>query len=243
MKKILITRPADVAAKMAERLKEYRFDCVLDPMLIAQPLENATFMERMAEDGYIFTSPRAVKYFAEIADHFHHHMPAYCVGEKTATMAKRVGFTNVKNGQGGADELAALINENCQTGARLLHPCGEHVEDGFYETLKQAGLNVAPLQIYSMKQAPRMQEDALVEIRTDDVFAVVFFSKRTAEAFRALTKEHNLGQYIQNMHAVCISKAVADVLDQKEWLSVHTAQKKSEDGLIKALIDLREIKK
>lgn len=240
MKKVLITRPADVAAKMAERLLEHRFECVLDPMLIPQPLENVTFMERMAEDGYIFTSPRAVKYFAEIADHFHHHIPAYCVGPKTSQMAANVGFTNVKNAEGGANELALLINKNCASGARLLHPCGEHVADGFYETLRAAGLEVAPLRIYSMKKAPRMQEDALVEIRTDDIFAAVFFSVRTAEAFAALTQEHGLEDCIENMHAVCISQAVADKVGKQNWLSVNVAKHKTEDGLIEALMTLRE---
>ena len=240
MKKILITRPADVAAKMAERLLEQRFQCVLDPMLIAQPLENVTFLERMAEDGYIFTSPRAVKYFAEIADHFHHHIPVYCVGQKTANMAKRIGFTNIKAGNGGADELAKRVNENCKEGAQLLHPCGEHVEDGFYEALEKAGLKVAPLKIYSMKQAPRMQEDALVEIRTDDIFATVFFSARTAEAFKKLCAQHELEKYIANMHAVCISQAVMEKLNGQNWISVKVADKKTEDGLIDALIDLRE---
>lgn len=240
MKKILITRPADVAVKMAERLLEHRFECVLDPMLVPEPLENVTFMERMAEDGYIFTSPRAVKYFAEIADHFHHHIPAYCVGPKTSEMARNVGFTNVKDADGGANDLAVLINKNCASGARLLHPCGEHVANGFYETLKAANLEVAPLTIYSMAKAPRMQEDALVEIRTDDVFAAVFFSVRTAEAFGALAKEHGIEDCVENMHAVCISDAVADALGGQKWLSMNVADQKTEDGLIKALIKLRE---
>ncbi len=239
MKKVLITRPADVAQKMADRLVSNGIECVLDPMLIPVRADNVVFMDRHAEDGFIFTSPRAVEYFCDLSFQVNFDMPAYCVGEKTAQKAKDRGFENVTAGPGGSADLAKLIMEKAEPGARLMHPCGEHVEDNFYETLKEDGFIVAPLQVYRMDRAPRMQEDALVSIRTGDISSVVFFSKRTAAAFAALAEEHGVMDHMHDVNAICISDPVTEALKFADWKKILVSDEKTENGLIKKCIELK----
>lgn len=239
MKKILITRPADVAQKMADKLNEKGLPAVLDPMLIPVRTENVVFLDRHAEDGFVFTSPRAVKYFCDLSAHIDFSLPAYCVGPKTAQQAKACGFKTITTGPGNSKGLADVIINDCNDGARLMHPCGEHVEDEFYETLKEAGLILAPLTVYTMDMAPRMQEDALVSIRTDDILGVVFFSKRTAKSFVELAEQHKITDHIKNMTAICISEDVAGILDASKWNDIKVSASKTEDSLIESCIELK----
>ena len=240
MKKILVTRPIDVAKKMAEHLRSEGFECVLDPMLIPVRAENVTFMDRGAEDGFIFSSPRGVRYFVEAASNLNLDLPVWCVGDKTAEMARQNGFTNIHAGEGDSFDLADLIVAESKTPAKLLHPCGADVQNRFYKTLKTADIEVVPLQVYTMETAPRMQEDALVKIRTDDVYAVLFFSTRTAEALLKLAAQQHISSHTKNMIAVCIRQNVANALEAKDWSAIAVSQEKTEDSMIETLKQLKE---
>lgn len=238
MKKILITRPADVSLEFAGKIHDQGFEAVISPMLRPKALENVIFMERMAEDGFIFTSPRAVKYFADIGDHINKKLPVYCVGPKTEDAARNAGFQDIRTGSGGGQELAALLVKEYPNGAKMLHPCGEFVEDGFYKTLKDRNIEVAPLVVYTMEPIDKMTEDTLCELRTDDVLAAVFFSTRTAENFNHLVKLHGVGDHLAQMQAVCISKKVAEALDGDEWQNVIVSDRMNEAALLKSLNSL-----
>jgi|GEM_PF-1388748 uroporphyrinogen-III synthase len=235
MKKILITRPADVSREFADKIKSNGLEAVIAPMLRTKALENVIFMERMAEDGFIFTSPRAVKYFADIGDHINKKLPVYCVGPKTEHAARNAGFEDINTSSGGGQELASLLVKRYTEGAKLLHPCGEFVEDGFYKTLSKHDIEVAPLVVYTMEPIDKMTEDTLCEIRTDDILAAVFFSTRTAENFNHLVKLHGLEDHLQQMQAVCISKNVATALNQDNWQDVIVSDRMNEAALLKSL--------
>lgn len=239
MKKILITRPADVGKKMADRLTDQGFDCVMEPVLIPVRAQNVVYLDRHAEDGFVFTSPRAVEYFCDLSAKIDFAMPAYCVGPKTASRAKAAGFENVVEGKGGSRELAKMIIETAEGGARLIHPCGENVEDRFYETLKDAGFIIAPLCVYTMEVAPRMQEDALAEIRTEDISDVVFFSPRTARAFLQLANKHDVTEHLKQMRALCLSENVAASLNKNMWKDIGISNEKNEDSMVEYLCELK----
>ena len=238
MKKILITRPIDVCCDFAEKIKHQGFDAVLAPMLHTHPQENVVYLERQAEEAYVFTSPRAVKYFADIGARINKKLPVFCAGPKTEEAARNAGFTDIYTGAGGSFELAETITDAFPEGAVLLHPCGEHIEDDFHETLKERGFTVARLTVYTMEPVEKFPDDAVCEIRTDDVLAVVFFSKRTAENFNALVVKQDLKDHLKTMTAVCISKQVAGALHTDDWADIITSDRMTEDGVLQALSDL-----
>jgi hypothetical protein len=163
-----------------------------------------------------------------IGDAAHAIVPFYGQG-------MNAGFEDINTSSGGGQELASLLVKRYTEGAKLLHPCGEFVEDGFYKTLSKHDIEGAPLVVYTMEPIDKMTEDTLCEIRTDDILAAVFFSTRTAENFNHLVKLHGLEDHLQQMQAVCISKNVATALNQDNWQDVIVSDRMNEAALLKSL--------
>lgn len=112
---LLLTRPPADSRRLAALLPQ--IPSVIAPILQIVPVPHDA--ARLAEaEGLVFTSGHAVA-----AAGAGRGRPAFCVGPRTATLARNAGF-EVIEGAGTSDQLRGLI---AASGLRLLHPHGRHV--------------------------------------------------------------------------------------------------------------------
>lgn len=112
---LLLTRPAPDSARFAALLPE--FGAVISPILRIVPAPHDAARLARAE-GLVFTSGHAVAVAGPGRDR-----PAFCVGPRTAALARAAGFSVIE-GPGDADGLAAVLTAS---GLTLLHPHGRHL--------------------------------------------------------------------------------------------------------------------
>ena len=91
--KVLVTRPIEDGAKTAERLKKRGVDVVLAPVTAITSTGQAP--PSTPFDAVLISSANAIRHLPDDARTRLLHVPLFCVGEKTASVARSAGFTSV----------------------------------------------------------------------------------------------------------------------------------------------------
>lgn len=118
MRPLVIVRPEPGASATAAAAERAGLRPLVMPLFEVEPVEwRAPGTSRF--DGLLLTSANAVRSGGDELGRLR-DLPAYCVGESTAAVAREAGFSVAAVGEGGIDALLALI----PGGLRLLHLCG-----------------------------------------------------------------------------------------------------------------------
>ena len=88
--RILITRPREDAAALAEKLKARGHDVIVEPMLEIRPVAGAK-VDLQGVQAVVFSSANGVRAFALAESR--RDLPALCVGDTTAAAAREAGFS------------------------------------------------------------------------------------------------------------------------------------------------------
>ncbi|MEM9585568.1 MAG: uroporphyrinogen-III synthase [Pseudomonadota bacterium] len=216
---VLLTRPEVQARDFAGTLPS-RFEVVISPVLEIKFLPVATDVTSF--NAVVFTSQNGVLAFENAG--LEAGMPAFCVGDKTAALATRIGLKAVSAG-GNIDDLNALLEASSPNG-RFLHVKGVH-------TAGEVKGNVTRVTAYDQVALP-------LNTRVRDILAkpcevlVPLFSPRSAQLF-----QQQIDATVRSsLHAVCLSKSVASVLDPAIFASVHVSEKQTAQSIRDKLSDL-----
>ncbi|HLQ18424.1 MAG TPA: uroporphyrinogen-III synthase [Tabrizicola sp.] len=178
---VLVTRPRAEAEAFAASLQARfgdRIRSVVAPLLAPRFLTPV-----IPESGYaavIFTSAQAV----EAALRLNHPFPrlAWCVGRKTAEVARAAGFS-ARSAEGDAETLAKAILRDPPRG-RVLYLRGVDTRGNLLEILHNSGVATDDAIVYEQQQQPLTQE-AVSLLRAPLDTIVPLFSPRTATLFLA----------------------------------------------------------
>ncbi len=209
---VLVTRPADDGAALAERLERGGYEAMLAPVLMIEREELLDAAELDGVQAAVLTSARAAKAAAEDLDRSAlAAVTAYCVGDATARAAEVAGFGGTVSAQGAAQDLVSVIVQNLDpAGGRLAVLRGRDAALDLRLPLQETGFTVTSHRLYRAevaKHLPQRVVDAFVENR---VAAVLLLSKRSARRFGELLDKAGIGDTAGAAMAVCISKDVAD---------------------------------
>lgn len=167
---LLLTRPRAQAERFAEECRAAfgEVPVVISPILTIRYLE-APSLEEFA--GILLSSEHGARALGAGRG-----LRAWCVGDRTAEVARGIGFEAVSAG-GSADELVAMLLEAAPEG-RLLHAHGAHTRGNVAGRLQAAGLNVEVAEVYE-------QEPAALTVAARDALAsgavvLPMFSPRSA---------------------------------------------------------------
>jgi len=131
---ILVTRPKESAQAFIKELQAHGFETLAAPVLEIVPQD---FMppDVSKYGGLIFTSANAVRIFAAVNPA--RDIPAFCVGQDTASAARSFGYSILHNVNKGGKEMVGLIIDESDpaAGKPLLHVRGAHGRD----SLRNAG--------------------------------------------------------------------------------------------------------
>lgn len=228
---ILVTRPEPDASRTAARLAEMGHQALIGPLLVFEPVDNPKLPEGPF-DAIAVTSANAMR--ASVGVEAWKHLktvPVFAVGTRTAEAVQAAGFEKVVYSKGDAAELAALLRERLQPGARVLHLCGEQRAQEFSALLAPANISVVTLVLYRMRAATQFSADAAEAIAKERVQAVLHYSPRSAALFVTLMQRAGLSGKLPALRHLCLSDAVAAPL-LAAGASAQAARKPDENTLL-----------
>lgn len=198
---VLLTRPAAQSASFAQSLQAR----VEGLRVIVSPLMATVFhtvsLPKEPLQGVILTSQTG----AEAAGRLRTQLPdlAYCVGDRTAQVAREAGF-RVQSAQGDAEALLALIlREKPQA---LIHLRGREARGDLAQRLSAAGVFTQERVVYAQDTQP-LSDEAVAVLSGKAPVLVPLFSPRSAEILGAAWQ--GLATHAP-LVVVAISQAVAE---------------------------------
>lgn len=223
---ILITRPEPQASRFARllRAQDWVGRVHVSPLIEARDLPLQRPEGRF--QGLILTSETAARAAGRLTG-----LPslAWCVGDRTAQVARALGFQAV-SARGDADALVARILAERQPGP-LLYLHGRDTRGNVAERLNSAGTETYSALIYAQEPRPLTPRAGRL-IRGSDPLVLPVFSPRTAELLVA--EWRRLGGRAP-AHVVALSPAVARVAAPLPAAEVTLADRPDGESLLSAL--------
>ena len=230
MKHILLTRPSQDAADTA-RILQRRGYRVTIASLSSIDYPPFTFDPERHYDGIIITSQNAVRGFCQHYTPF--DAPVFCVGDETADLARKHGFTNVMSAQGSAtDVFNRVIEYFPRPPVHLLRLYGDYQKDRLTTQLKKVGFTIDSCSCYSVTQVDAMDEETVNLIKDGKIDGVCFFSAAAAKTFYKLVKQYDLTKACRNMTAWCISETTAAAIVPLSFQKTLAAVAPNEQALL-----------
>lgn len=233
--KVLVTRAAGDAEKLAARLAERGHDSVIENLLTIRFRVEAARGIAPFLDGVqavLFTSANGVRAFAAASER--RDFSAFAVGDATAGAARAAGFADVTSAGGAVDDLAKLVIGRLKPkGGALFHAAASVTAGDLQGLLEAAGFSVRRAVLYEAIEAGRLSDATRDLIARREIDAALFFSPRNAATFVRLAP--GLEEGCKHMVAVALSSAIAEKLTPLPWRRVAVAAAPNETALLAAL--------
>lgn len=229
--KVLVTRPAEDGAEIAQKLAEMGHEALLAPLL---RIEFHAGPPLALDDvqAILATSANGVRAVAKRTRR--RDLPLFAVGPQTAAAAEAAGFIRIRNAAGDAIALAARAREWADPAkGALLHAAGEEAPGALAESLRAEGFQVRRENLYRAVPVQEMPPEAASALAQGMVDAALFFSPRSAEIFADCARRANLET--RSIFAVCISENTASALAGMEFREIRVAPAPNQDSLLAAL--------
>jgi uroporphyrinogen-III synthase len=228
---VLITRPEPGATETAGRLAASGHRPLLAPATVVQTMACAPAgLERIG--ATVLTSRNAVPPCPDLC----HGRPAFAVGDATALLARRAGFTDVHSASGNAADLAALV-ANAMPADRgpLFLPAGHLQGQDLARDLRHRGFRVIRRVVYRTRPAVALPDPVQAELMAGRVDAALFFSAGTAAHFVRLARAAGLVESLGTVDAVAISDRATMPLRALPWRRIGVAAKPDQDAMLALL--------
>jgi len=227
---VLLTRPAAQSDSFAQSLQAR----VVGLRVVVSPLMATVFhavtLPKEPLQGVILTSQTG----AEAAGRLRTQLPdlAYCVGDRTAQVAREAGF-RVQSAQGDAEALLALIlREKPQN---LIHLRGREARGDLAQRLSAAGVLTQDRVVYA-QEAQLLSDEAVALLSGKAPVLVPLFSPRSAEILGAAWQ--GLATHAP-LVVVAISQAVAEAAafcPTKPVIATHPDAPSMRDAVLAQLL-------
>jgi uroporphyrinogen-III synthase len=227
--RILITRPREQGEATAARLRALGHDAVVAPLLTIAPTGETSPAGPF--DALIVTSANAVPALTA----FDKALPIFAVGERTASLAREAGFTEVRSAEGDGRRLAALVTRIIAPGALLLHVAGRDRKREPQASLVQAGFAVETFAAYEAVPATGLPEHLARALRERTLGAALHYSRRTVETALALMSAEGVAEAFLSLRHLCLSGDVAAPLREQGAARLIVAEEPDEASLFAAL--------
>ena len=129
--------------------------------------------------------------------------PVFTTGTATQKKAISVGFSCVQSAQGGAIELAALIQKQFQhQTARILYPSALETAHDLSKLLRPYNINCVNWPVYKAIEKNSFSQQALELFDKQMIDLVLFYSRRTASCFAKLWEKQTTTQHLPQLLAI-----------------------------------------
>ncbi|MEO0327819.1 MAG: uroporphyrinogen-III synthase [Pseudomonadota bacterium] len=230
--RILVTRERKSAQDTAQNLIAAGLEPVLMPFF--EVVDTGLQIPEGSFDGVVFTSRNAVEIFAQRgfepskASNF-----ALCVGEKTAELARRMGFTRVLSANGGGAKLAEQINsEPKYYGHCLLYPTTAKRAFDLQSALIPAAITLTLCEIYNHQEISPDQKEISDGFGKHIPEYAFVYSMLSGKHFAQELQKFGGNEIFVAMNLVAISKNAAQGVLSYPWRNVYVANQPNEFSMI-----------
>jgi len=236
VKRVLVLRAADDAARTAEKLLALDCAAVLSPVL--EIAATGAAIPHIDHDAILVTSAKGVEFSSASAPLS--ASPLHAVGEKTAEAARARGF-RPDIVAGSAEAILPFLLERYPNPAHFLYLAGRDRQPVLETGLRAAGHDVRVVEVYEARAARTLTPAAVAAIAEGRVDAALHYSRRSAELFLALAQAADVAASLHDMTHVALSEHVAAPLRQF-GLKTLVAAKPDEANLLSLLSSQLRIK-
>ena len=187
--RIWVTRPLDDAQAMKAHLIARGHEAFIEPLINVQygcedpiDLEDAQCL--------VATSRNGVRALAQAPEfEYARLLPLFAVGPGTATVAKALGFMDVMEGPGRANELVDVICERAGVNSGpIVCLLGDHKAFDLPGELVRLGFQVFAPIIYHTSAAASLSGALVARLERGEIDSVLLLSPRTATDLRVISK-------------------------------------------------------
>lgn len=217
VKSILITRPLPDAYSTQHYLQHFGFSCFIEPLLslryLSLNLNSLLSPSSKPIQALILTSRNGVRALYHLMPYC--QLPIVTIGEKTAQLAKELGFQVAHCAYGDSSQLASLIGHHYSPEhGRLIYFSGDKTAKDNYlaRTLTDLHYRLEHIPIYHMESQSSFTTSLISAFENQHIGAITFFSPRTAELFIQLANDSKLIPFLHFIPAFFLSTEVAKAL-------------------------------
>jgi uroporphyrinogen-III synthase len=230
--RLLVTRPAEDAAPLADRLRGLGIEPVMAPLFTVQQVAGAR-PDLSGVQAVVFTSANGVRAFARAS--MERARPVFAVGAATAEAARGAGFARIESAGGDVDDLARLIAARLDPDdGALLQASGREVAGDLAGALEGAGFTLRREVLYRAEAVSRLPPEAAQAMSVRTLDGVLLFSPRTGSVFVRLARAAGHEAALAGMYAYCLSQAVGNEVAGVRWRGVRVADEPD----LQSLLDL-----
>lgn len=226
---VLLTRPLEDSRATARLLAADGIDCEIWPLTAIRPLAFALALPPTV-DGLLITSAHGARAFAALSAR--RDLPALCVGEATARVARRLGFAGAVSAGGDAAALARLA---AGTGLRhFFHPRGRETAADLPGLLARGGQRVSEAVLYAAEETGPPPAPVAAGLRSGRIGIAAVWSRRNAAIFVRHLERAGIA-FAPDLVAVAISAAAAEPLRAAGLARVAIAAEPSGAAMLAAI--------
>jgi len=232
--RILVTRPIEDAERTAAALRARGHEAIVSPLTEIR-FTDGPEISLEGVQAILATSANGVRALAQRTAH--RDLPVFAVGPQTTLAARAAGFTDVRDADGNAADLAETVSRwlDPRQGT-LVHAAGREHRGELATSLESAGFTVRTEVLYEAIPAAEFTPDAKTALATANLDAVTLFSPRGATIFAGLVQQAGLSQACHTLTAICISPAAASALEPLKFAQIRVANRPNQDSML-ALLD------
>lgn len=228
MLRMLVTRPEPDASETAGKLRALGIDPVVEPLLHYESL-SSRLPDPTGFAAIVLTSATALRALdarGPMAGFL--RLPAFAVGDRTAAAARRAGFGTVASAAGNLDDLVQLIGHAGLAGP-VFYPAARERAGNLAKALAAHGIMVITTELYRMAPSIEISARTREALAAGGVSAGLFYSRRTAETFIALSD--GIAARTE-LRLLCLSEAVAAPFIKAHLTRVSLAEHPSEEAML-----------
>ncbi len=228
-KTLLVTRPAPANIETARLLQKAGVNVELLPLLEFKALDfELPAPEKLA--AIAVTSANALHALKQndALENFL-SLPLFAVGQKTADMAKNLGFANVRTANGNLLSLVDLIKASRLKGA-LFYPAARQLSGDLGSMLYLNEVTVKTITVYEMAALKKLSHSQKTMLGDGSIDAALFYSRRTAQTFLSLCGLYELNT--RHLPVLCLSPNVADIFQKAGFRQIHLSSAPNQQAMI-----------
>lgn len=228
---VLVTRPAPDAALSLAALARLGHAGLAAPVQRVHLRRDAVLPPASA---LLLTSRNAVRAIA--GQRQLHALPAFCVGDATAALAREAGFTRAVSADGDAAALAELVAARVDPAAGpLLLPTTQRAGNRLAQALRGHGFRVQRRVVYRLSRLGALPAAARAALVGGRVSHVLFHAAGAAAAFCSLLQGAGLAETVRSVEACALSAAAAEPLGTLPWRKTSWPARPNEAAMLALL--------
>lgn len=230
---VLLTRPEGDSYEIAQEIESLNYHVICEPFLKVI-YDQVTLPDFKGYAGVIFTSANAVRAISKQIINF--DIPVFCVGTQTYQTAVQAGFENAYNADGAVEDLVTLVREHTST-KPYLYIRGRDVSKDL--KILMTDVQIEEVIAYHTDKVEEISPLTRQVIMRGEMGDILFFSKRTAEAFVDWVKNDpqsaSIAAALKHTRALCLGRPMVQSLSVITWKDIQVADQPTRPSIINLL--------